>query len=86
MAWSPKGICAVGMVVIISTPLQLLTAQQVSFQGSGFQTSFFAPASVRPSNNTTPSVTDLDHLPYLRQLARDHRQAFSSLKPTASDL
>ncbi|HYA18583.1 MAG TPA: transglycosylase SLT domain-containing protein, partial [Bryobacteraceae bacterium] len=31
-------------------------------------------------------MTDADHLPYLRQLAKDHKQAFSALKPTPSDL
>ena len=44
MTWNSKGICAAGMVVIMATPFQLLTAQQFSFQNSGFQTSFFAPA------------------------------------------
>jgi hypothetical protein len=67
MTWSPKGICAVALAILTATPSQLLTAQQATFQSSGFQTSFLAPASVRVAGTgVLPNVTDLDHLPYLR--------------------
>jgi membrane-bound lytic murein transglycosylase D len=82
MAVSPKAISRVVCALILSAPL---AAQQLTFQNPGFQSSFLAPASVRPPTGVT-SVTDQDHLPYLRQLAKDHKQAFSALKPTTSDL
>jgi membrane-bound lytic murein transglycosylase D len=81
MTWSPKGVCFVVLAVLMATPFQL-TAQQAVFPSS-----FLAPASVRPPNNgVVPSVADADQLPYLRQLAKDRKQAFASLKPTPSDL
>ena len=83
MAVSPKGIPSVVCVLLIAGPL---SAQQLAFQNPGFQASFLAPASVRTPAGVTTSVTDADHLPYLRQLAKDHKQAFSALKPTPSDL
>lgn len=82
MAGSPKGISSVACALLIAAPLG---AQQLTFQSPGFQASFLAPASVRTSTGASASVTDADHLPYLRQLAKDHKQAFSALKPTASD-
>jgi membrane-bound lytic murein transglycosylase D len=86
MAVSLKGILSVGVAGLMALPTQLLTAQQATFQNPGSAVSFLAPASVRLSSNSTPNVTDADHLPYLRQLAKDHKQAFSALKPNSSDL
>lgn len=79
---SSKGICSVSLAVLMAMPFQQLTAQQAVLSSA-----FLAPASVRPANNgIVPNVSDADRLPYLRQLAKDRKQAFSSLKPSASDL
>jgi membrane-bound lytic murein transglycosylase D len=86
MAVSPKGLVSVGIAILMATPFQLLTAQQATFQNPGFAVSFLAPASVRLTSNSVPNVSDVDHLPYLRQLAKDHKQPFAALRPTASDL
>jgi membrane-bound lytic murein transglycosylase D len=80
MTWNKKAVPAIVLTVLITAPPQQLLAQQ-----SALQTAFLAPTSIR-LNTALPSVVESEHLPYLKQLARDKRSAASVFKPSASDL
>lgn len=80
MAWNYKSASGVVLTFLLAVPNGLLYAQQ-----AGFQTSFLAPAAVRiPS--VIPSISEADHLPYLRQLLKDRKLAALAFKPSPSDL
>lgn len=80
MVWNSKSVFAFVLTVLLVTPNELLYAQQ-----AGFQTSFLAPAAVH-TPAIIPSVSDAEHLPYLRQLRKDNKISASAFKPSPSDL
>jgi membrane-bound lytic murein transglycosylase D len=78
MTWNYKVVPTAALSVFIALPL---LAQQ-----SALQTVFLAPASLRLTNSAIPSIVESEHLPYLKQLARDKKVSVSSFDPSGSDL
>ena len=79
-----NSIAALLAFVLLIDPSSILLAQQ-----SSLQTSFLAPASIRPSSPPPlPPITVTSHLPYLNQVAKDlaAKEGGSNFRPTASDL
>ena len=67
--------------------LLLFSSCVLSAQQSGLQTSFFAPAALRsPNPSVTSTIVDSEHLPYLKEVARDTKPSPIAFQPTASDL
>jgi len=68
----------------------LLSSSVVLFaQQSGLQTSFFAPAAVRTPNPVpavAATIVESEHLPYLKEVAREATPTPTAFQPTASDL
>lgn len=80
MTWNYKAVPATILTVLIAAPPQQLLAQQ-----SALQTAFLAPTSIR-LNTAIPNIVESEHLPYLKQIAKDKRLSASAFKPNNSDL
>ncbi|HWE49039.1 MAG TPA: transglycosylase SLT domain-containing protein [Bryobacteraceae bacterium] len=80
MTWNKKAVPALVLTVFIAAPPEQLLAQQ-----SAIQTAFLAPTSIR-LNTALPSIVESEHLPYLKQVARDKRLGPAIFKPNDSDL
>jgi membrane-bound lytic murein transglycosylase D len=81
MTWSYKAVPAVTLVVLLTVPPQALLAQQ-----SSFQTSFLSSSTVRLPASIVPNIVESEHLPYIRQVAKDRRIVLAAFKPNPSDL
>ena len=81
MTWSYKAVPAVTLVVLLTVPPQALLAQQ-----SSFQTSFLSSSSVRLPTSIVPNIVESEHLPYIRQVAKDRLIVLAAFKPNPSDL
>jgi len=57
-------------------------------QQSSFQTSFLAPIAIRTPNTAgiVATIADAEHLPYLKEVAKETGPAPSAFQPTTSDL
>lgn len=68
----------------------LLSSSVLLFgQQSSLQTSFFAPAAVRtpnPAISVSATIVESEHLPYLKEVARETTPTPTAFQPTASDL
>ncbi len=80
MTWNYKAVPAIVLTVLIAAPPERLLAQQ-----SALQTAFLAPTSIR-LNTAIPNIVESEHLPYLKQLAKDQRLSSARFKPSGSDL
>jgi len=70
---------AVGLLAFISPSLYS--------QQSNFQTSFLAPVAIRPLNSgIAATIVESEHLPYMREVAKEKRASALTFQPTASDL
>jgi membrane-bound lytic murein transglycosylase D len=81
---------AVGAVVL--TVLLFPASQCLYSQQSGLQTSFLAPAAIRTVNagvaatGIASTITEAEHLPYLKEVAKEAAPETKVFQPTASDL
>src|ERR1700679_2214685 len=72
---------------LLLTPSTLLFSQQ-----SNFQTSFLVPAAIRLTNpaisasGINASIIRSEHLPYLKELAKETKPGVAAFQPTPSDL
>jgi membrane-bound lytic murein transglycosylase D len=77
--------CTVFLTVLLFPASPHLYSQQ-----SGLQTSFLAPAAIRTVNAGVTAVAatiiDAEHLPYLKEVAKEASPAAKVFQPTASDL
>src|ERR1700683_2661375 len=78
-----KVVGAVCFAFFLFIPVQFLYSQQ-----SNFQTSFLAPIAIRNPNTASVAATivDAEHLPYLKEVAKETAPAPTAFQPTASDL
>ncbi len=68
--------------LLLSGPSASLKAQQ-----SSLQTSFLAPAAVHVANpGIAADIVESEHLPYIKQVAKDSKPAGAIFQPNASDL
>lgn len=71
-------------------PALLLSSSALLFgQQSSLQTSFFAPAAVRspnPVSAVSVTIVESEHLPYLKEVAKETAPTPTAFQPTASDL
>lgn len=82
MARNSNLVVALSSALLLSAPSVLLEAQQ-----SNLQTSFFAPAAVRLSNlGVAADIVESEHLPYIKQVAKDAQPAGARFQPNAFDL
>src|ERR1700712_2399609 len=56
-------------------------------QQSSLQTSFLAPAAIRtPNAGVAATIVEAEHLPYLKEVAKETKSGSGVFSPTASDL
>lgn len=73
---------AASLTVLLLSSSSLLFCQQ-----SSLQTSFLAPAVIRALNPTVSStIVEAEHLPYLKEVAKEAEPSPVAFQPTASDL
>jgi membrane-bound lytic murein transglycosylase D len=81
MARNSMLLTAAFCALLLSGPSALLRAQQ-----SNLQTSFLAPAAVHLANpGIAADIVESEHLPYLKQVAKDSRPTGIVFQPNASD-
>jgi len=71
------------------TALLLSSSAFLFAQQSSLQTSFFAPAAVRnpnPVSGVSATIVESEHLPYLKEVAKETTPTPTAFQPTASDL
>src|ERR1700735_2004009 len=79
------GTVSLTALLLVSSPL--LLSQQ-----SSLQTSFLAPAIIRALNTNVSSpgivatIGETEHLPYLKEIAKETKPSPIAFQPTASDL
>jgi membrane-bound lytic murein transglycosylase D len=67
--------------------LLLGTSPHLCSQQSNFQTSFFSPAAIHlPNTGVLPDVAETEHLPYIKQVAKENSKSPTAFLPNASDL
>src|SRR3984957_8342988 len=72
----------VSFAVLFFIPSPFLFSQQANLQ-----TSFLAPASIRPTTTgVAATIVEAEHLPYLKELAKETTPGASAFQPTHSDL
>ncbi len=82
MARNSKILTAAFCALLLSGPSALLKAQQ-----SSLQTSFLAPAAVHVANpGIFADIVESEHLPYIKQVAKDSKPAGVIFQPNTSDL
>src|SRR3954470_10037582 len=76
-----------GTSVVFAAGLLAFVSPSLYSQQSNFQTSFLAPVAIRPLNSgIVATIADAQHLPYMREVAKEKRSSAVSFQPTASDL
>ena len=76
---------ATGLVFL--TALLLISSVSAIAQQPNLQTSFFAPAAVRtPSPSVGATIVETQHLPYLKEVAKEAAPSPIVFRPTESDL
>jgi membrane-bound lytic murein transglycosylase D len=76
---------ATGLVFL--TALLLISSAPSFAQQPNLQTSFFAPAAIRtPGPSVGATIVDTQHLPYLKEVAKDAVPSPAVFRPTESDL
>src|SRR6266567_4414711 len=82
MARNSKAVRVIFLSIFLTVPCSLLFSQQ-----SSLQTSFLAPAAVRmATSGVSASITEAEHLPYLKEVAKEVKADAATFQPTASDL
>jgi hypothetical protein len=77
-----RAVSAVLFGVVLFLPPQYLYSQQ-----SILQMSFFAPAAIRTLNTSlVPTIVEAEHLPYLKEVAKETSAAITPFQPNSSDL
>jgi membrane-bound lytic murein transglycosylase D len=65
----------------------LVVSPSVYSQQSNRQTFFLAPAAIRPPNpSVSATIVEAEHLPYLKEVAKEARPESTAFQPTSSDL
>jgi membrane-bound lytic murein transglycosylase D len=73
--------------VVFSIGLLAFLSPSLYSQQSNLQTSFLAPVAIRPLNTgITATIVEAEHLPYIREVAKEKRSSALSFQPTPSDL
>ena len=86
-----RNVRSVG-TVSFSLAVLLITSSQFSYsQQSNLQTSFFAPAAIRTLNtnvaaSVAATIVPAEHLPYLKEVAKETKPSPVAFQPTPSDL
>ncbi|HEX4136594.1 MAG TPA: transglycosylase SLT domain-containing protein [Bryobacteraceae bacterium] len=73
---------------VVFAAVLLISSQSLYSQQSNIQASFLAPVAIRTpaTAGIAATIADTEHLPYLKEVARENAPTPAAFQPTASDL